>query len=71
MEILEEEAEKRGLERGFEKGMVEEKERNEVKNVLRLHSKNYDPLQISDLLDLQLERVKDIIQKSTLNEFKH
>ena len=79
MEILEEEAEKRGLERGFAKGMekgiekgkiegiLEEKERNEVNSVVRLQNKGLVPLQISDLLNISLERVQEIIQKNVLN----
>ena len=59
MEILEEEAEKRGMERGLEKGL----EKAEVEHVLMIHSKGYSANQISDLLNIPLDKVITIVSK--------
>ena len=50
MEILEEEAEKRGLERGFAKGMEKGEAEERERNIMRLYLNGFIPVQISELL---------------------
>lgn len=64
MELLADEAEERGMERGMELGM----EKKDTKNILTIHSKGYTPMQISDLLDIPIGKVVDVLQKHGLIE---
>ena len=55
MELVEESAEKRGI----EKGKIEDR----IEVVLTLLAKGYTPIQLSDMLNMPLQKVEEIIKK--------
>lgn len=63
MELVEEEAKRRGM----EEGKIEERE----KNILALYHKDYQPKEISDMLEIPLNEVMDIIKNSVENSPKN
>ena len=67
MELVEEHAQTVGREEGRVEGRVEGKEEAEILHVLTVHSKGYSALQISDLLNIPLEKVTEIIEKHGKN----
>ncbi len=67
MELVEEHAQTVGREEGRVEGRVEGKvegkEETEIGHVLSIHKKGYSLSQISDLLNISLEKVVEIIEK--------
>ena len=63
MELVEEAAEKRGIEIGEEKGFKKGKSEDRIEVVLTLHAKGYTPIQLSDMLNMPLQKVEEIIKK--------
>ncbi len=63
MELIEEEAERRGLEKGKIEGKIEGAKEKERSIVIGAHKKNIAPQQISDVTGIPLEKVLDIIKK--------
>lgn len=53
------EVERRGYEHGFEKG----EQNKEFQIILKMHAKGYDENEISDITDMPVERVQEIIKK--------
>jgi predicted transposase YdaD len=71
MEILEEEAEQRGLERGLKRGLERGARNERVKVVMNLHRKNYPVDAISDILDIPSEEVEAIISMGEAGELEN
>lgn len=55
------EVEKRGYEKGISEGILQEKK--EI--ILKMHSKGYSEAEISDITDVDVEGVQEIIKNST------
>ena len=53
--------EKRGYEKGISEGILQEKK--EI--ILKMHSKGYSQAEISDITDVDVEGVQEIIKNST------
>jgi predicted transposase/invertase (TIGR01784 family) len=62
MEVLADEAEQRGMERGMEK--------RDIENILNIHDQGYTPSQIVNLLSLPIEKVMDVLQNHGLVDVK-
>ena len=64
IELVEEAAEKRGIEIGEEKGFKKGKAEERIEVVLILHEKGYTATQLSDMLNMPLQKVEEIIKNN-------
>ena len=71
MELVEEEAKRRGMEEGKIEGKIEGKVEALIELVLSLNKRNYKPQEISDLVQMPLEHVMDIIKNSVEDSTKN
>ena len=58
MELVEEEAKRRGMEEGKIEGKIEAR----IELVLSLYERNYKPQEISELVQMPIEQIMDIIK---------